>query len=116
MLDNQHEKHQMILDAKHPTGVEEWLCPTCGRRFLVQWPPSFPSFNMIILEAGTEFATHSGAKGGISIGMHEESEEEPAVPNEEELDLTEEEEARLHPWLDWMVRTDYKSLWKRDLR
>ncbi len=41
--------HEMTLQETHISGVEEWYCPDCGRRFLVQWPPAY---KMIILEQG----------------------------------------------------------------
>jgi hypothetical protein len=63
-----HEQpyHQMRLDAIHPSGAEEWYCPTCGRRFLMRWPPLY---SKIILEPGDEYAIHSGGKGGWRMGL-----------------------------------------------
>lgn len=62
----QPEDHQMELVTTHPTGAEEWYCPTCGRRFLLQWPPNYEK---VILEAGDEYAVHNGVKGG-DLGLH----------------------------------------------
>lgn len=59
------ERHEMKLETTHPTGAEEWYCPTCGRRFLMQWSPQN---KRIILDAGDETATHTGGKGGLEIG------------------------------------------------
>ena len=61
-----HEPHQheMLLEATHPSGEEEWFCPACGRRFLMHWPPDY---KRVILEPGDEHATHSGAKGGLRM-------------------------------------------------
>lgn len=59
------ERHEMNLEAKYPTGAEEWLCPTCGRRFLMQWPPKY---KRIILDAGDENIAHTASKGGLQIG------------------------------------------------
>jgi hypothetical protein len=58
------EQHQMQLVETHDTGAEEWHCPQCERRFVVQWPPQYKK---IILEAGDEYAAHSGVKGGITM-------------------------------------------------
>jgi hypothetical protein len=61
MLDNRNtERHEMILEQTHAGGAEEWYCPTCGRRFLMQWPPNF---KRIVLECGDENAIHTGSKG-----------------------------------------------------
>jgi len=59
---HEQEYHEMVLSATHPSGAEEWLCPTCGRRFLMRWPPSYQK---IVLEAGDEYALHSGSKGDM---------------------------------------------------
>ncbi|HLF75455.1 MAG TPA: hypothetical protein VI524_13955 [Anaerolineales bacterium] len=58
------QKHEMALERIHPSGTEEWYCATCGRRFLLSWPPEYQK---IILNAGDEYAVHSGGKGGLSI-------------------------------------------------
>lgn len=75
----------MRLAKTHPSGADEWLCPTCGRRFLMQYPPQYKK---IVMEAGDEYALHSGGKGGLQMGpiqaleSHEHEEEEPAVSDE----------------------------------
>jgi hypothetical protein len=71
----------MRLEKTHASGAEEWYCPTCGRRFLMQWPPSYQK---IILEPGDEYAMHSGSKGGMrigSLGISEDA-EEPMLSDE----------------------------------
>src|SRR5262245_35728948 len=62
---NQQEHHEMVLESTHSSGAEEWYCPTCGRRFLMQWPPSYKK---IVPESGDEDALHSGSKGGLRLG------------------------------------------------
>lgn len=59
------ERHEMKLEATYPTGAEEWYCPSCGRRFLMQWPPHD---KRIMMERGNENAIHSAGKGGLQIG------------------------------------------------
>jgi hypothetical protein len=56
----EQEHHEMVLETTHASGAEEWFCPTCGRRFLLRWPPTYEK---IILEPGDEHAAHSGSKG-----------------------------------------------------
>lgn len=75
------QQHEMRLGKTHPSGVEEWYCPTCGRRFLMQWPPDYEK---IILEPGDEYATHSASKGGLRIGSFEISdvEDDPILSDE----------------------------------
>jgi hypothetical protein len=81
------EQHEMELLATHPNGADEWYCPTCGRRFLMYWPPNYEK---IILEVGDEFAVHSGVKGGPGLELqspqaapHEGRPEEEPVMSEE---------------------------------
>lgn len=64
-IDFPAEQHEMRLEKSHPSGAEEWACPTCGRRFVMQWPPAF---KRIVLEAGDEYALHSSGKGGLRMG------------------------------------------------
>lgn len=59
------EEHEMALVGTVPDGgEEEWFCPECGRRFLMEWPPHF---HRSILEPGNENAIHVGHKGDLSF-------------------------------------------------
>lgn len=55
--------HRMELIKEHE-GTEEWLCPECGRRLLIEWNP----FKRVVVEVGDENASHSGSKGDLEIG------------------------------------------------
>jgi hypothetical protein len=56
----------MILTGSGESGAEEWVCPTCGRRMLLRWPPNYEK---LILEYGDEAAIHVGGKGGLRVGQ-----------------------------------------------
>lgn len=58
------ERHEMELIEKHKDGRDEWLCPTCRRRFIMQWPPNF---KRVILEEGDVNAIHIGGKSGVRM-------------------------------------------------
>lgn len=58
------ERHEMELVETHDDGSEEWVCPTCSRRFLMYWPPNY---KRVILEEGDENAIHGGGKGGVRL-------------------------------------------------
>ena len=74
------QNHEMQLETEHASGAEEWYCPTCGRRFLLNMPPEY---RKIILDSGDESATHSGSKGGLRMGSIQIGKpEEPALPEE----------------------------------
>jgi hypothetical protein len=110
------QPHEMQLVRTHSSGAEEWYCPTCGRRFLMHWPPTYKK---IVLEVGDEYAAHVGGKGAArtdpaSLYAADETEAElfpqptaasaalearPA-PVEEvgPVPITDE----LRPWLRWM--------------
>jgi hypothetical protein len=69
------QPHEMRLETTHPSGAEEWHCPECGRRFVVNWPPAYKK---IVLVVGDEHVAHSGGKGGLKMGvpqLHHEEEE-----------------------------------------
>lgn len=85
MLNNdpsvQPQQHEMQLEKTHASGVEEWHCPQCGRRFLLSWPPAYQK---VVLEPGDEYATHSGGKGGLQMGLSQvsRSEDDPIISSE----------------------------------
>jgi hypothetical protein len=70
------QPHEMQLIATHASGAEEWFCPRCGRRFLMQWPPEYKK---IVLEPGDECVIHGGAKGGLRMGLAEFSHDDPTL-------------------------------------
>lgn len=94
--------HEMVLEKSYSSGVEEWCCPICGRRFLVQWPPAF---NMVVLEPGDQNAKHIGSTGDLHVGTLQ-------VKQGEETALT--EEWRLVPWLRWLDEVDFDNRWGKD--
>jgi hypothetical protein len=127
----EQQTHQMHLEKTHPSGAEEWACSSCGRRFLMQWPPAY---SRTILEPGDEYAIHSGSKSEmLNLGTLDVTEgaqtadiDELFLPsardNRESLDRStdssigssfEASEDRgtpltdeLRPWLKWLDNTD----------
>ena len=57
--------HTMELVQTYASGAEEWQCPTCGRRMIMQWPPKYKK---IVLEPGDELVSHAGGTGGLQLG------------------------------------------------
>jgi hypothetical protein len=91
-----------LLDT-HSSGAIEWYCPTCGRRFLLQFPPKYKK---IVLEAGDEYAVHSGGKDGLVIGA-------PQLTQSSEL--SEYESGCIINWEQWLGQMKYKSFWYRKI-
>ncbi len=60
MMPKRTENHEMILKETFPNGTQDWVCPVCGRRFILQWPPHY---KRVILEEGDVNAMHSGSMG-----------------------------------------------------
>jgi hypothetical protein len=89
----QQEQHEMHLVKTHDTGAEEWHCPTCGRRFLLYWPPDY---RKEIIEAGDEFAIHTGGKGGLQLSDPHLQDRPAPQP---EFDPTPEPDVELSPEL-----------------
>lgn len=104
-MEPKQEHHQMELEKQYTTGAEEWHCPTCGRRFVMTWSPTF---KRIILESGDEYAVHSGGKGipgMVSPQLGGDFKKSP--PHEEPT----QDEQLSAPWEDWMESSDFDKLW-----
>ncbi len=98
------QQHEMRLETTHPSGAEEWYCPTCGRRFVMKWPPKY---RRIILDEGDESALHRGGKGGLKLGAVQiRPSEETATPTGEDLPLDR--------WESWLDSEDVSKWWPDD--
>jgi len=107
--------HAMELEHTYPSGAEEWYCPTCGRRMIMQWPPKYKK---IVLEAGDEYATHAGGKGGIQIGGVQAaaaddllsggaSQLDGGAPDARDEEASDDlDRDSLGPWLKWLDDAD----------
>ena len=60
-------QHIMQLKNTYPSGAEEWLCPECGRHFIMQFQPDYERLDIQVLEAGDEMTSHVGSSGGVHI-------------------------------------------------
>jgi hypothetical protein len=103
-MNEQH--HVMVLDKQYPTGEEDWYCPTCGRRFIVNWEPKF---KRTILETGDEYAVHSGGKGGLQLGSMQITPVNDSIAEEEPAPAV--EDPRLAPWAEWLDESGFEDLW-----
>ena len=92
-MNEQH--HEMVLEMTHPSGMQGWYCPSCGRRILLLVPPNS---EMVIVEAGDQYASHSGSIGGLRIGAVQvkEQDEKPQEVSEESL----------RPWIKALENLD----------
>jgi hypothetical protein len=104
MFHEPQEQHEMVLQTIHPSGAEEWFCPTCGRRFLMQWPPAY---NKVILVPGDEAAIHSGGRGNLNLDPLQATQEIQQEKEEIKYD-----EVRLQPWVEWMEAVDFERFWR----
>ncbi len=100
-------QHTMELVRELADGSEEWVCHTCGRHMIVQWPPFY---QRVLLEAGDESASHSGALGERSTGQASWLHAQPRFPAVS-LDLPGEydddvEDPYLAPFLSWLDDQD----------
>ncbi|MBE0699231.1 MAG: hypothetical protein IH586_20100 [Anaerolineaceae bacterium] len=98
------DQHTMVIARELPDGTQEWVCPTCVRRILMQWPPHY---KRTVLEIGDENAAHSGGMGGLQMGQANivSPKQEETFPGES-LDLpvapAEENDPYLMPWIEWL--------------
>jgi hypothetical protein len=103
-MDNR-QRHEMILEQNHPSGVQKWDCPTCGQSLLVTWAPKFMT---IIRKAGKKSALHT-------LGNYRQNESEELMLLEDNAWQEEAEtfldETRLAPWIAWMETVGFENLW-----
>ncbi len=88
MIEQQH--HEMVLDKTDSSGADEWYCPICGRRLLMEYEPEYKK---TVLEAGDEYAIHTGGKGGVGM-------QPPKIMSQEERES--ENDPRLLIWSNWI--------------
>jgi hypothetical protein len=96
------EHHEMLIEQTYEDGSQEWVCPVCGRRFILHWPPNY---QREVLEEGDVQAIHTGGMGGLKMGASQNVEYQPEVaPDDRNLaggghDL---EDPYLSPWAHWL--------------
>lgn len=59
------ERHEMQLQQRFPSGAQEWLCPACKRRVVIEHGAN--RVKIITLESGDEHAVHSTSTGGLRV-------------------------------------------------
>jgi hypothetical protein len=96
--------HAMELIREYE-GIEEWLCPVCGRRLLVNW---HPKFKRTVLSAGDQSVTHSGFKNHTRPDDMLEMQTDEVFTRSIEKPI---EESRLIPWALWMDKSNFANLW-----
>jgi hypothetical protein len=67
----------------------------------MQWPPAY---NKVILDPGDENAIHSGGRGSAQLS--------PACEQAEPAVLNDADEKALVPFIEWMERVNFDSLWQ----
>jgi len=100
------QQHEMVLEKTHPSGIEEWNCPSCGRCLFINWEPQFKK---TVLQAGDEYAIHSGGKGGLKMGPMQARPVNQA--SLEDKTVAPDEDPSLAPWVAWLEKSDFESLW-----
>lgn len=86
------QHHEMYLVNTHPSGAQEWLCPICYRRFLLQLQPEGSKLKTFILEEGDVQISHIGVRDSQQIQVteievspvpdDEAGNDEPELPDE----------------------------------
>jgi len=105
--------HEMKFERFHASGAQEWCCPVCGRRLLMQWPPSFEKQ---VLDPGDTNAFHTGGKIGDAIRpvtMNDRSVLN-GLPLVDGLDIDAAMSLdALRPWLKWASEAGIDDLWNQ---
>ena len=106
---SEQQRPEMILETTHPSGAEEWYCPTCGRRMTITWQP----WKKVILEPGDLHVAHGGSKGILKIGpLHLSPENENGLLSAAEPSV---EDPYLAPWAQWLDKMGWDELWNEEL-
>jgi hypothetical protein len=84
------QTHKLTLVKKYTSGAEEWLCPVCGRRFVIQWTPEY---QRVVLEIGDETAIHNTGRGAMVVYRPQS------------------EDPWLAPWEEWLENGDVENRW-----
>ena len=111
------QQHEMQLKTTYASGAEEWYCPTCGRQFVIHWPPGCETITLerrdkyffvrrnrtgtavttkIILETDDEYLVHISSQGEQHVYL-------PPVTRFEEAAITED----VDPWQEWLEDIDF---------
>lgn len=88
-MNEQH--HEMVLEKTHPSGADEWYCPTCGQRMVFS-----PDHGLVFLDLGNVYVCHKGRKNRLII--------EPSQATQVEEDEISEESLR--PWIKALENLD----------
>ena len=102
------EQHEMVLEKTYPSGADEWYCPTCGRRLLMDYGPKVKK---TVLKTGDEYAVHSGGKGGLRMGSMQITSADDNVSQEEPTISI--DDPSLAPWVAWLDKADFEERWNR---
>jgi hypothetical protein len=102
--------HMMDL-IRENEGLEEWLCPTCGRRMTIIWQP----WKRTVLQTGDVFAGHIASKGGLRVEPMQITRGKEEVSSSSGPPEPSSEDPYLAPWQRWLDRIDSDDLWNRDL-
>ena len=107
-MDQPHH-HPMRLVRTYDGGGEEWICPECSRRILMQWAPTYRAR---ILAAGDASAFHTGGSAGQRLQPRSGDSVEASASTDAESDSA-EALARLadglRPWQDWLGGLGWSS-------
>lgn len=91
------EMHELYLSQVYPSGAEEWYCPTCGRRLIVEWREGFES--TVIINYGNKDAVHTGTRHKDPPNTVES---EPSTPTVEPAPPTPADIPELIPFQEWL--------------
>lgn len=91
--------HAMTLTTTHPSGAQEWECPICGRKFVMQLSPNF---KRVILVEGDAYATHTTGTSELRMTAVQ-----IARPTAEQNEIAAEQ---LDVWLDHINDIDFDAL------
>lgn len=109
MYTEEQPQHVMQLEISHRSGVDEWYCPICGRRILLQ---VHPKFKKLVLEPGDEHAFHSASKGDLNAAFDLSGMDSTQLKVEDDIEPIDEQ--HLTTWKEWMDEVDFDQKWNME--
>ena len=95
-MEYQELHHEMSLETTYPSGAQEWFCPFCARRVILDLEPTL---SYLVLDEGDINVTHTGDTGDLRVGpLQTQNDGEPDIPDELRAAL---EEILKNVDLDW---------------
>jgi hypothetical protein len=106
------QQHTMELAKQYSSVAEEWYCPSCGRRLILQWPPNY---KRIILDPGNENVNHNGGPSSFQVDVSIIQQVKNLLDEHSTKALPPPFEDSLAPWIRYLETIDLEAILDSDM-